>query len=479
MNTKFIAIIRRIAAEQGEAILGDPARLKGFIHTRAAGVPVELRRVFGRCIEQGCYGLLKQTPDKIARTRIKPQMVRQMYNISKVDTALCTEAIDILEAVIYGRARPPLRFPHLPRLPAKKYILISAAAVVLCGVFFVLFTLFHSAVSVFEPLVEFSGEEYPSKIIATAATDSVLGGGPRMIENDAYIGDALGDLGVKLRLRLPDKTVRIEIEGDRFVKKSALETQITGKKSVEIFPYINYNWTELEKLEEPYIENVTFRLYVEDKLKKEITRAVPFHSIRDEPLWDASRNGNKTLSNYHFVVVIREMERIEQELERTRLEAEKREAELREAARQERERREAAQREAARLAAERAKLIKDPYNDLRIRSTLAKVHANLRDVNGDGRTNCIDYSNLFYYYSPFKYSEIVVNYNPRGPQGGFNHQFNVVKIDGQLVFVEPQAGANRSYDLSNFWGSRYNPDYNQIQKTTWLYLPRGQAGTEE
>jgi hypothetical protein len=471
MNTKFAAIIRRIAAEQGEAILGDPARLKGFVHSRAAGVPVELRRAFGRCIEQGCYGLLKQTPDKTARTRIKPQIVRQMRSISKIDTALCAEAIDILEAVIYERPLLPFCFPRLPLLPAKKYIAVSAAAVLTGIVFFVFFAVFHSAVPVFEPLVEFSGEEYPAKIIATAATDSVLGGGPRMIANEGYIGDALGDLGVKLRLRLPDKTVRIEIEGDRFVKKSTLETQITGKKSVEIFPYINYNWTELEKLEEPYIENVTFRLYVEDKLKKEITQTVPFHSIHDEPLWDASRNGNKTLSNYHFVVVIREMERIEQELERARIEAERREAE-----RRERERRAAARREAelARLA-----LIKDPYNDQRIRSTLAKVHANLRDVNGDGQMNCVDYSNLFYYYSPFKYNEIVVNYNPRGPQGGFNHQFNVVRIDGQLVFIEPQAGANRSYDPNNFWGSRYNPAYNQIQKTTWLYLPRGQAGTEE
>ena len=59
-----------------------------------------------------------------------------------------------------------------------------------------------------------------------------------------------------------------------------------------------------------------------------------------------------------------------------------------------------------------------------------------------------------------------------------NHQFNVVKIGGQLVFVEPQGKANQSYDPQIFWGSRYNPAYNQIEKTNWLYLPRGQAGTE-
>lgn len=502
MNRKFVKIIKRIIAEQGEVILGDSARLKGFVHSRAAGVPIELRRAFGRCIEQGCYGLLKQTPDKAARTRIKPKIVRQMHTIAQLDTALCTEALDIIEAVIYDRPLPPLR---LPRLPAKKYI--AAAALILCAVFFALFALLNSAVSVFEPLVEFNGEEYPSKIIATAATDSVLGGGPRMIENDGYIGDALGDLGAKLRLRLPGKTVRVEIEGDRFVKKSALETRIITKTSVEIFPYINYNWPELEKLEELYVEHVRFRLYVEDKLKKEIVQAVPFHSIHDDPVWDASRNGNKTLSNYHFVVVIREMERIENELEKVRVETERREAEMRELARVERElraqlenerreterreleraanelraRREAEQREAARLAAERARPapVIDPYNDKRIRDTLTKVQANLKDINGDGLINCIDYSNLFYYYSPFKYSEVVVNLNPKGPQGGMNHQFNVVKIGGELVFVEPQGKTNQAYDPQIFWGSRYNAAYNQIQKNNWLYLPRGQAGTEE
>jgi hypothetical protein len=369
----------------------------------------------------------------------------------------------------------PKLSPTTPQknIPRNRVIAFSVAAVAVLGV--ILFAVFHSGVAAFEPVLEFNGEEYPSKIIATAATNSVLGGGPRMLENDTYIGDALGDLGVTLRLSLPDKIVRIEIEGNRLVKKSSLETQITTKKTVEIFPLINYNWTELEKLEEPYIETVSFRLYVDDKLKKEVVNEVPFHSIHDEPFWDASRNGNKTLNNYHFVVVIRETERIEQELEKIRLETERREAERSEAAR-----REAARQEAARREAERAsRAVKDPYNDPRVRATIAKVHANLRDVDGDGRTNCVDYSNLFYYYSPFKYNNIVVNFNPNGPQGGMNHQFNVVKIDGQLVFIEPQAGASRSYDLKVFWGSKYNSAYNQIQHTNWLYLPRGTAGTDE
>ncbi|MDR2516322.1 MAG: hypothetical protein LBC88_02940, partial [Spirochaetaceae bacterium] len=85
-------------------------------------------------------------------------------------------------------------------------------------------------------------------------------------------------------------------------------------------------------------------------------------------------------------------------------------------------------------------------------------------------------SNLFYYYSPFKTTYLVVNYNR---STGFNHQFNAVQIDGQTVFIEPQAYTGKSYDLRQFWGSQYNPSYNQVNNTTWRFLPRGVSGTEE
>jgi hypothetical protein len=268
---------------------------------------------------------------------------------------------------------------------------------------------------------------------------------------------------------------------------------------VEIFPQVNYNYADLEKIEGPHTENVVFRLFVNDKLKKEKKLAIPFHGMEDEPPWDASRGGNKMMNNYHFVVVVRETERIERTLRNIQIEAEQRtsEAERRTAEAEQRaanaERRaaetERRRAEAERRAAELAQAVvrvrpspapvRDPYNDRRIRDTIAKVHANLYDVDGDGRKNCVDYSNLFYYYSPFKYNEVVVNYNPRGPNGGFNHMFNAVKIDGQIVYIEPQARADRPYDLTKFWGAQYNPVYNQLNNKRWLVLPQGQAGTEE
>jgi hypothetical protein len=291
MNTAFVNIITRIVKQQGEAVLGDPARLKRFVHKDARTISAELRLAFGHCIEQGYYSVLKQAVADGERSRVKPQIARQIHNISKLEEAICAEAVDVLEAVLYG-LRPAntatstvqgRKFPpHLSRLSRRgKIVLIAGStAVVLVILLIVALVL---PVTAFKPIVEFNDEAYPSKIIATVAVSSVLGGGPRMIETGDYIGDALGDFGVKLRSALPAAVVRIEIEGDYLIKKSDLETRIDTQKSVEIFPRINYNFTELENLREQRIENVSFRLYVNDKLKKEKIMAVPFHAIDDEP----------------------------------------------------------------------------------------------------------------------------------------------------------------------------------------------------
>jgi hypothetical protein len=102
MNTNFVHIIKRIVDEQGESILANPQMLKGFVADYAKAESKTERLAFGRCIEQGYYRVLKQTTSPQERARIKPQIARQMSSIIKLELPLCTEAIDVLEAVIYG-----------------------------------------------------------------------------------------------------------------------------------------------------------------------------------------------------------------------------------------------------------------------------------------------------------------------------------------------------------------------------------------
>jgi hypothetical protein len=144
MNTNFVNIIKQIVAQQGEAILGDPARLKLFVSKYAKSEPKEIRLAFGRCIEQGYYRVLKQTTVHEERQQIKPKIVQQMHNISKLELPQCAEAVDILEAVLYGIqpsrtapkmpvARPVPRPQAAPNTPNKKrlFVIFASAALII------------------------------------------------------------------------------------------------------------------------------------------------------------------------------------------------------------------------------------------------------------------------------------------------------------------------------------------------------------
>jgi hypothetical protein len=84
-----------------------------------------------------------------------------------------------------------------------------------------------------------------------------------------------------------------------------------------------------------------------------------------------------------------------------------------------------------------------------------------KDVNGDGKINCIDAAVTFYKYYPNK-SEVTIetNYNTAT---GMNHAFNCIKINGVWRAIEPQTvWHNRtSYWMRDFWGSTYNSSFNK------------------
>jgi hypothetical protein len=69
MNTNFVAIIKRIIAEQGENILANPVQLKGYVSDYAVAESKPERLAFGRCIEYGAYTELKNAPNA-ARGRL-------------------------------------------------------------------------------------------------------------------------------------------------------------------------------------------------------------------------------------------------------------------------------------------------------------------------------------------------------------------------------------------------------------------------
>jgi hypothetical protein len=109
MNTNLFAIVRRIVTDQGEAILADPARLKGFISDYAKNESRGDRLAFGRCIEGGFYALFKNTRGDAERRRLKAALLPQLQAASGQSAAVCENALDLLEALLFppGQTAPP------------------------------------------------------------------------------------------------------------------------------------------------------------------------------------------------------------------------------------------------------------------------------------------------------------------------------------------------------------------------------------
>jgi hypothetical protein len=105
VNTNFLTVIKKIVAEQGESILAEPQRLKGWISDYAKDEPKAERLAFGRCIEYDAYGELKNAPAG-GRAIVKGRLAQRLHHEEGLDEALCTGALDLLEAAVWGTNEP-------------------------------------------------------------------------------------------------------------------------------------------------------------------------------------------------------------------------------------------------------------------------------------------------------------------------------------------------------------------------------------
>jgi len=106
MNTNLLNILNRIIASHGENILSDPQRLKAVFSDLAKNEPKEDRIAFGRCIEMNFYNELKRTQTEDERQKLKITLANQLQAKTGIDKPNCTEAINLLEAVIFNSQRP-------------------------------------------------------------------------------------------------------------------------------------------------------------------------------------------------------------------------------------------------------------------------------------------------------------------------------------------------------------------------------------
>jgi hypothetical protein len=156
-----------------------------------------------------------------------------------------------------------------------------------------------------EPRVEMGGELYPSFLLATA-TVRRWDDGPRMVRERTRVGDAIGVLGARVVAPRDGARVRLEVDAPAFVERSSVEAVLTRKGDVaELFPSIAYDWGALQRVEQPQVVNVTFRLYVDGAPVGEEVRAVGVRSVNDAP-WEMERDGRRTDLSWMFAAYVNE-----------------------------------------------------------------------------------------------------------------------------------------------------------------------------
>jgi hypothetical protein len=122
MNEHLLSVVKQIITDNGEAIFADPARLKAFFSDLAKDEPKPLRMAFGRCVEAGAYDALKTAADQAERISRKAAIAQRVLDEHGLDVGLCGEALDILEAALFGTASASQQYqPPPPYQPAPPY----------------------------------------------------------------------------------------------------------------------------------------------------------------------------------------------------------------------------------------------------------------------------------------------------------------------------------------------------------------------
>jgi len=101
MNTNLLNIVKRIIAEQGEAILSEPKRVSAFFSDLAREIPKPQKNAFIKCLEHKSAEKLKNVTEA-DRLDSKKQLAQKLHEEEGFDLGLCAETIDLLEKVIFG-----------------------------------------------------------------------------------------------------------------------------------------------------------------------------------------------------------------------------------------------------------------------------------------------------------------------------------------------------------------------------------------
>jgi hypothetical protein len=414
VHTNFVSIIKQIVSQQGEAILGNPVQLKVFVRQYAKHEPKEIRLAFGRCVEQGYYRVLKQISTPEERLLMKPKIARQMHNISKLELPLCAEAVDILEAVLYGiqPVSKPQAVPAQQPAPAQQSapvrfsrktgfkVAISAAALI-----FLIAGFIH-----WNKILARLTKQMEDFVLSNSQEKDVNGLSEENYDSNgwAYInGNWVSNPRPGAFIRYPDdQTIATASKpiSNVVVDNKAPNPPKAPNPSKAPDPPKAPNPSRAPDVP-GYLSSI-------EDIYPLLIRVAEDLQYSDIPALQTSFNRYKPLAEGHFYEMDGKRFYSNQEL-----------------------------------------------FDFKIQ--LAQEWGSRNDQNGDGVINCEDYAELFFTYAssagyPVRY---ITN-------SSLNHAFNQVKIQNEWISIEPQSaetGLNRP-PLESVRFPNYNPAYDVIRK---------------
>lgn len=154
----------------------------------------------------------------------------------------------------------------------------------------------------FELWSETDDDLFPSLIYATSTIK---------VDAEDHEPDVLGDpnglIGILLDAPSDGATVRIEVEGNEFIRKSTFETALPeGGEEYLVLPLLKYDFRALLAVRQPTPEDVTFKVTVDGESLGELTKRFTVRSINDCPFITLDEDGDPISTAWMFAAYVNE-----------------------------------------------------------------------------------------------------------------------------------------------------------------------------
>jgi hypothetical protein len=122
MNTNLLNALKEIVSEHGGVeTLSDARRVKAFLADLAAAEPKPQKNALISCIEHGFPAMLQNLVES-ERGHAKAKLAERLNREEGLDSTLCANTLDILEAAIFGWGGGGDEFREKVRLRRQKVL---------------------------------------------------------------------------------------------------------------------------------------------------------------------------------------------------------------------------------------------------------------------------------------------------------------------------------------------------------------------